>query len=651
MNRFKMWGRRDGKRSALGSVAAGILILLAALLLIGPTISTAALLLSAILIAAPAETPVPPAEETIPLVPNPAYAFPEDALIYVECRNISDGLETLNRMAFWPEMAPLLKELALAGGDPAAPLSVLSSATDYWKTGAEFRRNTETLCGVHLAVGLVPSAKANRPEPVVAAMGIGDGDPVKALTWLTGRITQTPLTWTSPRHGDGYFAIRGPDGEVKLAGQRVGPWAVFSTADSRPEMRRVAEALRKGGGPVTHPLSASNDYLEAMERLPEDYWARGYLNSHETLKWATALQLAAGRSAGPLNTFLSRMEHLGMAREVSPDRIRSRVTGRFIESTPPDGLTRLRYALSPVGRRTATNLPGDALMAADIGASPAEILAGLGWMLETNTPKFYQKLDSALESFCASTGLDPESDFFPFVGHQTALAVLPAMNGVDRWPLQRPLITAEVYHRPKVERFLTDVVEWEAGTVAEISGGLVSAMVVSEEHEGIEILGLQLEGFIPLPLPSPSFAIIGNQLVASPVRSAVREAISAAHGTIPTLADRPGSWAAEAIALPGAVEIFSMNFENCEHEWELVEQFVIPFLPKPAQMEEVADETADGGDRERHDLEALRSVARLLAKLGEMHGSATLDQDGHFTWLVENRPEQAVTVFEAGGIQ
>jgi hypothetical protein len=638
MNRFKMWGRRDGKRSALGSVGAGILILLAALLLIGPTISTAAMLLSAILIAAPAETPVPPAEEAIPLAPNPAHAFPGDALFYVECRHISDGLATLNQMAFWPEMAPLLKELSLAGGDPAAPLSVLASATDYWKTGAEFRRNMDTLCGLHLAVALIPSKGAGRPEPVVAAMGIGDGDPVAALAWLTGRITQTALTWTSPRGTDGYFVIR-IDDEIKLAGQRVGPWAIFSTAASRPEMHRVAEALREGAEPIVNPLSVSEDYFQAMERLPEKYWARGYLNSAEMLTWITALQLVTGRSVGPLSIILSRMEHLGMAREVSPDRIRSRVTGRLIEAVPPDGLTRLRYALNPVGRRTATSLPGDALMAGDVGASPGEILAGIDWVLQASMPNFHEKLIGALQNFCSSTGLDPDTDFFPFVGNQTALAMLPAMNGVDSWPLQRPLITTEVFHRPKVERFLTDFVEWEAGAVAELSGGLVSAMVVSEEHEGTEILGLRLEGFIPLPLPSPSFAIIGNQLLASPVRSAVREAISAAHGTIPTLADRPGSWAADAIALPDAVEIFSLNFENCEHEWGLVEKIVLPFLPKPSKVVEEY-KIADGGEEmDQHGLEALRSISRLLAQLGEMHGSATLDQDGSFVCLVENRPK------------
>lgn len=637
MNRFKIWGRRHGKRPVLGSIASGILILLAALLLIGPTISTAALLLSAILIAAPAEVPVPPSEEAAPPAPNPAHAFPGDALFYIECRHISEGLATLNQMAFWPEMAPLLKELSLAGGDPAAPLSVLSSATDYWKTGAEFRRNMDTLCGLHLAAALIPSEGADRPEPVVAAMGIGDGDPVAALAWLTGRITRTPLTWTSPRGTDGYFAIRTSD-EVILAGQRVGPWAIFSTATSRPEMRRVAEALRKGAGPIDNPLSESKDYLQAMERLPQEYWARGYLNSAETLKWVLALQLATGRSAGPLSTLLSRTEHLGMTREVSPDRIRSRVTGRLIEANPPDGLTRLRYALNPVNRRTATSLPGDALMAGDVGASPGEILAGIDWLLQVSTPNFHEKLIGVLDNFCASTGLDPETDFLPFVGNQTALAMLPAMKGVDSWPLQRPLVTTEVLHRPKAERFLTEFVEWEAGAVAELSSGLVSAMVVCEEHEGIEILGLQLEGFIPLPLPSPSYAIIGNQLLASPVRSAVREAISAAHGTIPSLADRPGSWAAEAMALPDAVEIFSLNFENCVHEWGLVEKFIIPFLPKPSEV--VKEHKIDGGGEEmdQHGLEALRAIARLLEQLGEMHGSVTLDQDGSFVCLVENRP-------------
>ncbi len=89
MFRFIRWKRRGGRRSVAGSIAAGILILLAAGLLIGPTISTAALLLSAILLASPAETVPAEGETTVQLIPNPAYAFPADTLIYVECRNIS----------------------------------------------------------------------------------------------------------------------------------------------------------------------------------------------------------------------------------------------------------------------------------------------------------------------------------------------------------------------------------------------------------------------------------------------------------------------------------------------------------------------------------------------------------------------------------
>ncbi len=639
MNRFKIWGKRDGRRSIAGSIAAGILILVAAVLLIGPTISTAAALLSAILLAAPAEK-APAAENvTIKVVPNPAYAFPAEALVYVEGRNLSEGLETLNQMDFWPELAPLLNALASVGGDPAAPLSVLSTATDYWKTGAEFRSNMNTLCGVHLAAALIPSAGAGRPEPVVAAMGVGDGDQVPALAWLAGRITLTPLTWSTPRSGDGHFVIRVPNGDIKLAGQRVGPWIVFSTPDSRPETALVAEALRGESASIFNSLSASEDYRRAMENLPQDFWARGYLNSAETLKWVAALQLASGQSFGPLNTILSRLEHLGMTREVSPGHIRSRITGRFTETDPPDGLSRLRYALRPVGRPLAVTTPGDALAAGDIGASPAEVLAGLDWLLETNTPKLHKKVADMAANFCKSTGLEPEADLYPFLGNQTSLAMLPAMASEDRWPLQRPLVTAEVFHRPKVEQFLADFVEWEAGAVAEISGGLVSARVVSEEHEGVEIRGLQLEGLIPLPLPSPSFAIIDNRLVASPVRSAVREAISAAHGNIPTLVDRPGSWMNEAVALPDAVEIFSMNFSNSEHEWELVEKYVIPFLPKPAQVEETEAETVEGEETVRHAVRVIPALARLLSQLGEMHGSATLDQDGNFVCLVENRPQ------------
>lgn len=639
MDMLKIWDKRDSRRSIARSIAAGIVILALTVLLIGPTISTAAALLSAILLAAPAEKAQPEEFISVKVVPNPAYAFPADSLLYVEYRNLSEGLETLNQMDFWPELAPLLNALAEAGGDPARPLSVLSTATDYWKTGAEFRSYMNTLCGRHLTAALIPSAGAGRPEPVMAAMGVGDGDQVPALAWLAGRITLTPLTWSTPRSGDGHFTIRVPNGDIKLAGQRVGPWIVFSTPDSRPETALVAEALRGQAASIFNSLAASEDYRRAMENLPEDYWVRGYLNSAETLKWVSALQLASGQSFGPLNTILSRLEHLGMTREISPGHIRSRVSGRFNETDPPDGLGRLLHALRPVGRPLAVTIPGDALAAADIGASPAELLAGLDWLLETNAPKLHKKVNDMAENFCESTGLDPESDLYPFLGNQTALAMLPAMNVVDRWPLQRPLVTTEVFHRPRVEQFLTDFIEWEAGAVAEISGGLVSAMVVSEEHEGVEIHGLQLEGFVPLPLPSPSFAIIDNRLVASPVRSAVREAISSTHGNIPTLADRPGSWMNEAVALPDAVEIFALNFANCEYEWELVEKFVFPFLLEPASVEESEIETVENENSEQHTERVLNAMARLLSQLGQMHGSATVDQEGTFVCLVENRPE------------
>jgi len=636
MNWLTTWRRGGRRRPVAGTIAAGILILLAALLLIGPVFSTAATLLSAILLAAPADAAEDAAET--PLIEDPAFAFPADTLLFVECRNIADGLETLNNMDFWPEMAPLLNELASAGGDPAAPLSVLATATDYWKTGAEFRRNMNTLCGLHLAAALVPSRNAGRPEPVVATVGSGDGDPVEALGWLTGRITGTPLTWTSPRGDHGYFVIREPRGKVILVGQRVGQWSVFSTPESEDEVRLVADALRHAEPMVASPLSGSPDYVEAMARLPETYWTRGYINSVETLKWFTALQAVTGRNFGPINTLLSRVEHLGVAREVSTDNIRSRITGRLIETNPPDGLSRLRYALHPVGRPLAVTIPGDALAAGDVGASPAEIIGGVKWLLETHAPKLYERVSSVALGFCDSTGLDPAADFYPFLGNQTALAMLPAMPNVDRWPLQRPLATVEVLHRPMVERFLTELVEWEAGAVGELFGGLVSAMVVSEDHEGVEIRGLQLEGFIPLPLPSPSYAIVGNRLVVSPIRSAVREAISAAHGTLPTLEDHPGSWMNEAVALPDAVEIFAMNFLNCEQEWEPVEKIILPLLLKPAAVEETASRDSGAEPVEQHAVRVLRAFARLLAQLGEMHGSATLDQEGNFVCLVENRP-------------
>jgi hypothetical protein len=72
-----------------------------------------------------------------------------------------------------------------------------------------------------------------------------------------------------------------------------------------------------------------------------------------------------------------------------------------------------------------------------------------------------------------------------------------------------------------------------------------------------------------------------------------------------------------------------------------VEDIVVPFQPKPAKVASDDAAVAEDEETDRHAVRVFRAVARLLSQLGEMNGSATIDREGNFVFLVENRPVQA----------
>ena len=114
----------------------------------------------------------------------------------------------------------------------------------------------------------------------------------------------------------------------------------------------------------------------------------------------------------------------------------------------------------------------------------------------------------------------------------------------------------------KVDKFLYEFFHWRASALAPFTGGLVSAMVVSEQHEGVEIMGLKLDSIIDLPLPSPAFALVGDTLIISPVRSALKEAVSAMHGNVPRLTK--ATLAGTGTVQPDPVELIHLNLEGWE---------------------------------------------------------------------------------------
>ena len=90
-------------------------------------------------------------------------------------------------------------------------------------------------------------------------------------------------------------------------------------------------------------------------------------------------------------------------------------------------------------------------------------------------------------------------------------------------------------------------------------------MPVEELHEGIRIQGIQIEGIIDLPMPCPGYAIVDDLLIVSPVLSAVKEGISAIHGTDAKLMENP--FIVPDTKGAKTVELVHLNLKEWEREW------------------------------------------------------------------------------------
>ena len=181
-----------------------------------------------------------------------------------------------------------------------------------------------------------------------------------------------------------------------------------------------------------------------------------------------------------------------------------------------------------------------------------------------------------------------------------------------------------------MDKFLYEFFHWRASALAPFTGGLVSAMVVSEQHEGVELMGLKLDSIIDLPLPSPAFALVDDTLIVSPVRSALREAVSAMHGNVPRLTK--ATLYSTGTIQPDPVELIHLNLKSWEKEWNkwgetcvsassmlvLDHKFVTKFQGKREWLYQMG-----------------RSLFHMLGTLDQATGSTVMDEEGRFTFFIE----------------
>jgi len=152
----------------------------------------------------------------------------------------------------------------------------------------------------------------------------------------------------------------------------------------------------------------------------------------------------------------------------------------------------------------------------------------------------------------------------------------------------------------------------------------VSAMVVQEEYEGVDMWGLQVESVLPvaMPLPSPGWAIVDGILVASPFRSAVREGITAVHqfnSARNSLHGAGKTVSKEAFLQEGAAEIFWMDLNRLGSECERIRLLMDP-------------------DKQRHS-DVLGALYRLLQSVGQSHGWTKIHDGDRFVSYIEIHAE------------
>lgn len=299
------------------------------------------------------------------------------------------------------------------------------------------------------------------------------------------------------------------------------------------------------------------------------------------------------------------------------------IVGQIAAVAQGTAAERLLASLRPINESISSSFPDDALLAYDIGISPDAAIELMEKLIESALPDLSLWLEDVLGEFRMATGFDPEIDFYPFLGHGLAVGLLPSESNVDGWPFPRKVVIMRVLDDVAVSRFLEAWISWEAGAIAPKTQGILGASVVSEVVGGSDLVGLRLDGLLPagLPLPSPSYAVAGDYLIVSSVRSAVAETLGRLENGI--------SPAPEAIGEGPVVEVVRLNFPEWPQAWQRAEPFVESLIDRL------------GGDSPT----VIRFCRTMIEYLGEFqpgYGTTTLAPDGGLLFrfeLAPSRPE------------
>jgi len=316
---------------------------------------------------------------------------------------------------------------------------------------------------------------------------------------------------------------------------------------------------------------------------------------------------------------VDRIDRIGIPRQTTGEAFGPITAGLISAAATGTRGEGLMASLAPIGESLSATFPDDALATYDIGIAPEAAIDVLDELLESALPDLHEWLAKTLDEFRATSGLDPHTDFLSHLDHRLTVALLAPESDPDGWPFPRKVVILRVLDEVAVAQFLEAWVSWEAGAIAPKTHGVLGASVVSEVVADFEVIGLALNGLLPagLPLPSPSYALVGDHLIVSSVRSGVAETLGRLANGVPLT--RPLN------SEDRVVEIVRLNFSEWPGAWLRAEPFVASLVDRL------------GGDSPAV-IGFCRTMMRHLGEFGTAHGTTSLTPQGGLVLLFEIQP-------------
>ncbi|MFH2001486.1 MAG: hypothetical protein ABIK28_17520, partial [Planctomycetota bacterium] len=353
---------------------------------------------------------------------------------------------------------------------------------------------------------------------------------------------------------------------------------------------------------------------------------RAFINIPRILERIPACDMLSLTGKRLLTACLQCTGSIGMAREISPHAIRTWFSGCIdkdeIERAAP-GITR---SFSQIAEPLMRFFPSHVLASYEVALPLSTLLDLAGHLLRSATPGLHERVRESMDEFAAAYDFDPHAASLQSLGGATAFAWLPVSDaGPGRWPFPRVVVLARVRDKEKTDRLLSAMAEWITGSMAPFSEGVFGARQVKEDFEGVRLTGMEVDSLLSFPMPSPTFACVDDLLIVSPVRSAVKEMISALLGRTPRL-EQTG------VCPPQALEHIYWNppawAEGFKRGWAFaVSSSSLVFL-NTRYLYDV--------QRELQKMNRMGEVFfRFLEHLDPAEGSTTLDENGRFTFYME----------------